>query len=249
MRPKYLVVVLWVWILSGCGSGGSGGSGDAVPPDTGPTIAIYKFDETSGAAVVNSVQNRFNGSIYGASRVAGKVANALQFGVAGSRAEIPMSSLTPMSPPMVFTTGEISIDTWIRLDTPGTFYHLIGSGYWGLKSFRLGLGNGQVQFMVYDSSAWRPVIASNQTLAPNIWYHIALTYNGSTGKIYINGMEDATNTISYVVPTSYNTLFIGATENGNFGFESEFQGTMDEIRLFRVTLSASQVLDYYNSTK
>lgn len=239
MKPKSLVGLLCICILAACGNS------DTSSSDTATTVAIYKFDETSGSSAINSAQNRYNGSIYGASRVTGKVANALQFGSAGSHVEIPMSPSA-----IAFPNGEISIDAWIKLDTitPGSFYQLIGSGYWGLKSFCLALESGQIQFYLYDGSAWRSVIISNQTLAANTWYYIALTYNGSSGKIYVNGVEDATNTISYPVPTSHNTLHIGAGEY-NFDFAYEFQGIIDEIRVFRVTLSASQIVDYYNATK
>ncbi len=229
-------------LMTGCGSSGSNGGGTS---DTAATIAIYKFDETSGSTAINSAQNRYNGSINGASRITGKVGNALQFGAAGSRVEIPMS---PSS--MAFPSGEISIDAWIKLDTitPGSFYQLVGSGYYGLKSFRLGLNGGQIEFDLYDGSAWRYVIVSNQTLTTNTWYYTALTYNGSSAKIYINGVEDASNAISYPIPTSYNTLYIGAGQN-NLDFMYEFPGIIDEIRLFRVVLSGSEISDYYNSTK
>jgi len=236
-------LLCFIALMPGCGSSGSEGSAD-----TASTVAIYKFDETSGSSAINSAQNRYNGSIFGAGRVTGKVGNALQFGSAGSRVEIPMSPST-----MVFPSGEISIDAWIKLDTiaPSSFYQLIGSGYYGLKSFCLGLDSGQIQFYLDDGSAWRSVIVSNQTLTTNTWYYTALTYNGSSAKMYINGVEDATNTISFPVPTSYNTLYIGASD---YDFNvapsaNEFQGVIDEIRVFRVTLSASQISDYYNATK
>lgn len=244
----FSLLLYFISLTAGCGSSSGfnpNGGGQLSTADTATTVAIYKFDEASGSNAINTAQNRYNGSIYGASRVTGKVANALQFGSAGSRVEIPM-----MPSAMAFPNGEISIDAWIKLDTitPGSFNQLIGSGYWGLKSFCLGLDSGQIQFSVYDGSAWRIVIVSNQTLTANTWYYIALTYNGSSGMIYVNGVEDATNTISYPVPTSYNTLYIGAGEDG-FDFTYEFQGIIDEMRVFRTALSASQISDYYSLTK
>ena len=227
--------------IAGCG-GSSGNSGD-----TASTVAIYKFDEMSGSSAMNSSQNRYNGTIYGATRVPGKVANALQFGSAGSRVEIPM---VPSN--MAFPSGEISIDAWIKSDTiaPGSTYQLIGSGYYGVKSFVLALVNGQIQFFLHDGSTWRSVIVSNQTLITNTWYYVALTYDGATAKIYIDGVEDAVHIISYPVPTSYNTLLIGCGEGDlTVGFTYEFPGIMDEVRIFRIALSATQISDYYNSTK
>ena len=249
-----LMIIALLCIISsmtGCGSGGSSaysgypGYTGGSTSNTTATIAIYKFDESSGSTAINTAQNRYDGSINGASRVTGKIGSALQFGSAGSRVEIPMS---PSS--MAFSSGEISIDAWIKLDaiTPGSFYQLIGSGYWGMKSFCLGIYSGQIQFYLDDGSAWRSVIVSNQTLTTNTWYYTALTYDGSSARIYINGVEDVTNTISYPVPTSYNTLYIGAGQD-NVGFTYEFPGIIDEMRLFRVALSASTVSDYYNSTK
>ena len=104
----FSLLLYFISLTTGCGSSSGfnpNGGGQLSTADTATTVAIYKFDEASGSNAINTAQNRYNGSIYGASRVTGKVANALQFGSAGSRVEIPM-----IPSEMAFQNGEISID-------------------------------------------------------------------------------------------------------------------------------------------
>lgn len=65
------------------------------------------------------------------------------------------------------------------------------------------------------------------------WRHIAATYNGSSMKLYINGVLDAQTSASVSVPDSANDLIIGSP----YGSRAQgvragyFTGSIDEVRL------------------
>jgi len=86
------------------------------------------------------------------------------------------------------------------------------------------------------------------TLSNDVWYNVVVTYDGSSDisglNVYINGLLQAKkNTVNTLSGTLINTepLQIGA-RGGAFNFD----GDLDEIQIWKSTLSASDALDIYN---
>lgn len=207
-----------------------------------PALAFYRFDEEAGSKVFDSTANELDGTIVGASHVAGKVENALLFGSSGARVELP--------PQGEFGTGQISIEVWIRLseiETNST-YQIIGDGYYGSKSYRFQIRNGKLEFLLYQFP-WQTVIMGNRTLSADQWYYVAVTFNGTKACTYINGAEDSYRSVSFAVPNSVNTLYVGAAvSTSDFNWTNEFQGIIDELRISNYERSAAEILLYYQET-
>jgi subtilisin-like proprotein convertase family protein len=71
-----------------------------------------------------------------------------------------------------------------------------------------------------------------------VWTHVGATYNSSSGlfTVYVNGTSDGTATIAGAAPAAdADSLRIGA------GFNSPFNGMVDEIRIWNVERSQSQM--------
>ena len=73
--------------------------------------------------------------------------------------------------------------------------------------------------------------------ATNTWTHLAATYDGTTLRIYANGTQVSTKTLSGNVIASTGALRIG----GNAVWGEYFQGSIDEVRLYRRVLSAAEI--------
>lgn len=74
----------------------------------------------------------------------------------------------------------------------------------------------------------------------NEWFHISVTYNLTQYNVYINGLLNATFTKNAWNNNDVNCYF-GATENPT----SYFNGSIDEIRMWNITLTAQQVQQQY----
>jgi hypothetical protein len=90
---------------------------------------------------------------------------------------------------------------------------------------------------------------SPQTLAPETWYFVAATLEKVSPrnralKLYVNGevvAETVTDeTVSY--PTDKFWMTIGAVDTGEW---QNFDGLIDEVRLYRRALSATEVRNLY----
>jgi hypothetical protein len=243
MRNRFKIVLfLLVGSLSGCG----GGSGDNAT-GIGATVAVYSFDETTGSSARNSASDKFQGVIYGASRVSGKVGNALQFGAPAARVEV--YTFYGDGQHMSFPNDTISIGAWIKADSmpSGTVSHIVGNGPGGTETFRLQLNSDKVEFLLNDGQHYSTIITSTQHLAPGTWYHLMLTYDGTTAKLYINGSLDASVVISFHLNPVWNTMYVGANSEqvGTYSFH----GLIDELRFYNSVIPQTEIQAYYDSTK
>jgi hypothetical protein len=75
-------------------------------------------------------------------------------------------------------------------------------------------------------------------LPVNNWSHVAATYNGSTLRLYVNGQQVGSRSISGSLLTSTGALKVG----GNSIWGEYFEGRIDEIRIYNRGLSQSEIL-------
>lgn len=140
----------------------------------------------------------------------------------------------------------ITVAGWFKFDLAGTYQRLIVktvgdptyAGYslefhpssTDIVRFRIGDGSG---FHNFDSLS---------TFDTTSWYHIVATYNGSTGYIYINGVENNHTDDAFTVNNSSSTLQFGLLST----VTDPFDGQMDDIRIYNRALSPTEVLELYN---
>ncbi|MEM0360148.1 MAG: DUF2341 domain-containing protein [Candidatus Diapherotrites archaeon] len=93
------------------------------------------------------------------------------------------------------------------------------------------------------------ILTSQSTLSTNAWQHIVATYDGSTKKLYINGVLDS-NTVSVSGSVGQNSrkFSIGASDTGT-AWANYFNGFIDEVRVYNRALSIEEVQQLYNSSK
>jgi hypothetical protein len=117
------------------------------------------------------------------------------------------------------------------------------------------LPNGQIQFYVdYTSAYTSAYITSNTNLISGQTYHIAGTFDGSTIKIYIDGVLD--NSTAYSGPIGgYDGIHGFAIGNGNIvGGPNSAPGSIQDTAIYNYALSSTTIaahskiaLGYLNS--
>ncbi|MDY6789632.1 MAG: LamG domain-containing protein, partial [Candidatus Nanohaloarchaea archaeon] len=69
--------------------------------------------------------------------------------------------------------------------------------------------------------------------------------SGTFAELYINGTSVATDTTSDPGPGTFTQTLIGATKQGSNSLSAQFNGNLDEIRVYDRALSASEVKQLY----
>lgn len=83
-------------------------------------------------------------------------------------------------------------------------------------------------------------ISSDEYL--NKWHHFAITGDGTTVKLYIDGQFKA-NATTYKAITGTDLIFNG----WNTGNDYNFNGSLSDFRLYSTALSATDILELYNA--
>ncbi|MFW6172561.1 MAG: LamG domain-containing protein, partial [Elusimicrobiota bacterium] len=197
-------------------------------------ISYWELEETSGDVIDSHGDN--DGTNNGATRgVSGKIGNAYDFD--GSDDEIDTT----------FDAGgqdEITVSAWIypkSLTSDGWNYVISQEGDVGDRAFILRIeDDNYIEWGINNN-----YITSNTQLETDKWYHLLVTYDGSYTKIYIDGSEDKSDSLSDgSLETSPQKTVIG---NGDYYTKRHFDGKIDEVGIWDRALSSSEISDLYNN--
>jgi hypothetical protein len=84
--------------------------------------------------------------------------------------------------------------------------------------------------------------SSATIISANRWYHAAITYDGTNGRLYINGVLDS-NYPQAMAKDAITTIYIGSS-----GWPTElFDGVIDEVVVFKRVLNNDEIKALYTS--
>jgi len=86
------------------------------------------------------------------------------------------------------------------------------------------------------------IISSTAFVSPNVWHHMAVTFDGSTGfaRSYLDGNQVGSRELGPVTPLTLGDLFIGIRNN-----EACFKGVIDEVMVFNKALAPDEIRKLY----
>lgn len=109
----------------------------------------------------------------------------------------------------------------------------------GTTGYKFFVTNGNiVSFSVGTTPADR--IDSNTTLPNGIWHHIAVIYDGTNARLYIDGVLDSTKILNSPTPNG-SEFAIGAIYVDKSNITDFFKGAIDEIRIWDEALTLDQL--------
>lgn len=81
-------------------------------------------------------------------------------------------------------------------------------------------------------------ITSNVTIPQDEWHHVAVIYSGGTANLYVDGVLDATISLTDPIATVQSFFIASAGTNTPASF---FEGNIDEVRVWDVALSLDEL--------
>jgi len=117
-----------------------------------------------------------------------------------------------------------------------------GSGPYGWYLYKNGPDN-KIGFTYYDSAVNAVTLVTNNAVDLNTWYHLCITTNGTTDKLYLNGVEE--DSASSIVGIDVNTPLVIGRFYSNFT-DYNIDGQIDQFRFYESTLDATAVANLYN---
>lgn len=220
----------------------------------------YKMDDCTGTTIYNSAQNANgeamgdNGTLTvgagGGNTSAGtcSTSGAWFDGVSGKRNYsieldgnddfITTSAFSPLAYAGQ-TTKNFSWGGWFYPTTSAASKTLVEKA----TEYRLTTdASSQPVCGIYYSAAFNDATAGSTALSLNAWNHVLCVYDGSNIYTYLNGRQIGSSAQTNSVTAASSILYIGE----NSSAAQEFEGKVDEQKLWLYDLSATQILNEYN---
>ncbi len=191
-------------------------------------VAAYSFEEGAGLALLDASGHGNNGTIENASwTTAGKYGKALVFNGTNARVTIPDSASLRL------TTG-MTLEAWVNPSTVAPAWRDViykGNDNYFLEATSATSGG------VPGAGGTFGEVYGTAPLTPNVWTHLAVTYDGAALRLYVNGVQVSTVPQTGSIATSTNPLQIG----GDSIYGQYFQGTLDEVRIYSLARTPAQI--------
>ena len=191
----------------------------------GAAVLSWSLDDGSGSIAADSSGQGNTGSVSGATWVPGRVGGALSFN--GSNAALTRANVQGIN------TGNTphTVAAWVKvnaLPSNRAWIMLLGPEGAGSHHWLIG-SNAVAQLGVWNGPQAIP------TLPVGVWKHIAITFDGSELKAYIDG------TLISTQAASFNLTGTALTVAQSHVAENYFNGEVDEFRIYNSALTAAEV--------
>ena len=169
----------------------------------------------------------------------GKWNSALKFDGVNDYVSVPDSQSLDV-------TGEVSIEAWAKTNVVDATYDVILGKYASRDSYQLGFNaaNNRTYFQLWSASQTSAVY-SDQPPDVGQWYHLVGVRDSSGNmRLYVNGnLQSDVKLLSGDIYVNNASLVIGTVQSGNY----LFNGSIDEVRIWNRSLTASEVQQHYYS--
>src|SRR3989344_1347891 len=137
--------------------------------------------------------------------------------------------------------SDITVSAWIKANGWGDGG--TGTIISKLNTFVFAINDGTIgvdTLIFYDGDEWEAATASGIALGQ--WYFVTATANSTTVTFYINGVQAGSNVGIHTLGSTNNNVQIGKYDSSLW----EFNGTIDEVKMYNRALSQSEIKQLYN---
>lgn len=141
--------------------------------------------------------------------------------------------------PFDLSVGGLTLSGWVRLDSYTTQPRIINKAYNpSNRVFELSVDGSNVRSRLVLDGSENLLLGSGDGVTLGAWHHLAMTWDGVTIKLYLNGVEVASRAASGTLASD---PAMPVTIGGIDSLNRQFDGLIDEVRIDRVGRSAAWI--------
>lgn len=219
------------------GMGGAGGSGGTEEPPIPGLVARYTFDENAGTTAADQTGNFGAATLKAATFVPGRRGTS---GVELSAEEAHVSF-----PPGFFSgVTKATIAVWVNqaLAQPWSriFDFNSAAGFIFLASDREGAAGPRLS--IYNGNgATEGILLAPDELPLDVWKHLAVTVDGTTYSLFVDGYRAATAQTNARTPADIAPTVAGWLGKSTISGDKYFKGKFDDFQIHDVVLTQAQI--------
>jgi chitodextrinase len=204
----------------------------AAPPTPTGLVGAWAFGEGSGTTTADASGNGNTGTVTGASwSTQGRFGSALSFNGTGSLVRVADSASLDL-------TAAMTLSAWIRPAASQSGWRTILQRQVDAYFLNAGNNSGPLRPAGGGTFANSTQWVGGPTASPvNTWTHVALSYDGATLRLYVNGNQVASKAQTGAIEANNNPLWIG----GNQPYGEYFNGLIDDVRVYNRALSQADI--------
>ena len=194
--------------------GSNGATSTTDSSNTGNTITF------NGNAQISTTQSKFGSS-------------SAYFDGTGDYIDLGGSSLRS-----VCDSGDFALELWFYQDSRSSWTNLItnyGTGNGGWAVYINNDSPNQLYWWHYNGSGWvylNYTQGTRTTITLDTWHHVAVTRNGNTWRLFLNGVQEDTITDSNNITASNGAVSSGLRLGTiNAGLQYPLHGYIDDVRI------------------
>jgi hypothetical protein len=138
-------------------------------------------------------------------------------------------------------TGPMTISAWVRPEALATQYVVKKAKNSATDGFELGLSSSGTAFLRFNErtsgNTFRVDSTSKLPVDGSSWVHLAATYDGTTMRLFVDGVLEGSKAGPSAVRANALELAIGAEPGG----VRPFKGVIDAVGLYGRALSAQEI--------
>ncbi len=207
------------------------------------TVAYYKFKNNTA----DSSGNNYHATPTAVTYVTRNATQAADFNGTTSFADIR----TGTGAASILPTAAITVMAWVKVDafdTWGGFVGCVQDNGSTENGWVLGSRNNKFSFALRSSGTALNYLTDPATSATGTWYHVAGTYDGTTLKLYVNGVQkaSATTQTGAIKYAASHWLTMGRYKDEDEDWKHD--GGLDEVYIVNRALSATEINGLLNTT-
>lgn len=134
----------------------------------------------------------------------------------------------------------ISVAAWITTEDESSDRYFLVYGSGAGHDFLFGVDGSGDGNLVSGNGA-DTYLAGIAAVNDGEWHHVVVTHNGTTMKFYVDGTLDNADTVA--TTTTLGALTIGTVAYG----DRNWNGALDDVRIYNTELTSEQVTALYNA--
>jgi GH43 family beta-xylosidase len=222
------------------GEGGVPALTDTPTPTSLPSqqdpITWYRFDESSGTIAADASGNAKTATLNGgATWVAGQSGNAVSLSGSSQYVSAPAG--------LVSNLNDFTIATWVRLNASGTWTRIFDFGSsTSVNMFLTPTTGANLRYAITTGgNGAEQQINASSPLSAGAWHHLAVTLSGTTGSLYLDGVQVGQNTSMTLRPSSLGNTGNNWIGRSQYAGDSYLNALVDDFRIYNRALSPAEV--------